>query len=196
MEEYKEMGDEAYDQFFDHAEYTFSFVRKHYNPNKKHTVTKFNIFFDKLVRHVAGKRRWNDKIKSTMTIQDSNMVTVTDEAFTIVAIENYYNQWESNRKDVGTKWTDVKSGNLLYQGWKNEGIDRFHELCEEIEKERQTERSKEAETSFMYKMRAKYMDLGELKNGPGEGDEGKDDDSNDGQRKERPRVYSELHKMK
>lgn len=137
-------------------EYCFSNVRRDYDPEDQISVAKFDYFFDIMCRHVAGKRKWNPKKMCRETI--GNSITITDEAFVILCFENYYDVWLKGKKNGKTKWTDIRSGNLLYKGWSDQGVERFYELCKAIEDERDSEKGKKSEHDFLDRMRNKYLD--------------------------------------
>lgn len=114
----------------------------------------FWIFFDKLVPNVAGRKVWSNKIKVSRTITESGCVTITDEAFTILAIENYWERWMDPRKSA--KWTDSRRGNQQFMGWSDEAYTRYDNACKLIKTQRATPVSKQLENQFKTRARNLY----------------------------------------
>jgi hypothetical protein len=110
----------------------------------------------------------------------SKFFTVSDEAFAVTVLENFYDRWteEGKAKAEGkevdwmdlppAKWTDsmCAAGKRKQGGWSNEGLERFNEHTTNIKALRETENS--------MKLEEKYMELmddedGENKRGDGGG---------------------------
>jgi hypothetical protein len=70
--------------------------------------TKFWYFFSVLVPTIAGKKVWTKEMMCSKPIQESLCVTVTDEAFTVLCIENYWAKWMSNGDSI---WRGTRQGN-------------------------------------------------------------------------------------
>lgn len=102
-------------------------------------------FFDVLVPCIAGKKIWTNQRKMAERITESNCVTVVDEAFTVLCIENYWNKWVNGGV---TMWTQSRSGNIGYMGWDKEAYARFVVLCKHIKEERLSEVSMDIEVQF------------------------------------------------
>jgi hypothetical protein len=113
----------------------------------------FWTFFDKFVPHVAGVKVWSIKAKIANTVTDSGCVTITDEAFTMLALENYWGRWFHNQP---AQWTDSWRGNQQFMGWSDEAYDRYDAACKLISKQRGTTRSKGLEKEFKIKARDTY----------------------------------------
>ena len=64
----------------------------------------FNITFDRLIPCVAGRKTFTNRDKM-VPIQDGGKVSMTDEAFTALAISNYWAKWRSGGVP---KWTDTR----------------------------------------------------------------------------------------
>ncbi len=81
------------------------------------------MFFNELVPCVAGRKVWTLREKATKKILEAGkIVSVLDEAFTILALRNYWDRWLNN----GTaKWTDSRAGNHQYMGWTDEAYPTF-----------------------------------------------------------------------
>jgi hypothetical protein len=114
----------------------------------------FWTFFDKFVPNVAGKKVWSNKVKILATITDSGCVMITDEAFTVVALENYWDRWYNQKT---AKWTDSRHGKQQFMGWSDEAYTRYDEVCKRIKKQWSTKTSKGLEKEF--KMRVPVMHM-------------------------------------
>jgi hypothetical protein len=106
----------------------------------------FNIFFDRLLPCVAGKKIWGNKDKIDSTISDSGKITVTDEAFAELCIQNYWERWTSNKS---AQWTDARGGNTHFKGWSNDAYQKYDETCRRIKAQRETTESKAMEMAFL-----------------------------------------------
>ncbi len=114
----------------------------------------FQLFFDKLLPAVAGRKLWTARDRATKTISEATkLVTVLDEAFLILALENYWPRWSTMHlpAKVSTLWTDNRSGNYQYMGWADAVYRRFDVLCHRIRDQRQTSVNKELERIFLTK---------------------------------------------
>jgi hypothetical protein len=112
----------------------------------------FYVFFDKLVPCVAGRKVWTVRERAAKTISEAKrIVSVLDEAFTILALENYWQRWFFG----GTaRWTDSRSGNYQFMGWADAAYVRFDRLCHQIREQRQTAVNKELELTFLARARS------------------------------------------
>jgi hypothetical protein len=123
-------------------------------------TTQFNIFwifFDRLVGNVAGRKIWTNKDKVGERITVGGKITIVDEAFTILCIENYWDRWFNQRK---AKWTDSRQGNSQYMGWAEAAYMRFDFLCRRIQEQRQSENSNVLEIAFMQQACNEYVASG------------------------------------
>jgi hypothetical protein len=73
----------------------------------------FNLFFNRLMPCVAGKKVWTSRDKMACAITDGGKITITDEAFTELCLLNYWDKWSVNRP---AKWTDARKGNCSFKG--------------------------------------------------------------------------------
>jgi hypothetical protein len=97
---------------------------------------KHSICFDNLVPCVAGQKVWTLREKAIKLISEAKkVVSVLDEAFTILALMNYWESWTGNGM---ARWTDSKAGNYQYMGWADVAYVQFEELCKQIYEQRQT----------------------------------------------------------
>jgi hypothetical protein len=106
------------------------------------------FFFDDLVPCVAGQKVWTLREKAIKLISEAKkVVSVLDEAFTILALMNYWERWTGN----GTaRWTDSKAGgNYQYMGWADAAYLQFDELCKRICEQRQTRLNKKLEQMYL-----------------------------------------------
>jgi hypothetical protein len=62
-------------------------------------------------------------------------VTITDVAFTILALENYWDRWFHEKT---AEWTDSCHGNQPFMGWSNEAYNCYDDICRSIKKQRDT----------------------------------------------------------
>ena len=106
----------------------------------------FNLFFDRLLPCVAGKKVWTKKDKMACAITDGGKVSVTDEVFTELCILNYWDKWTENKP---AKWTDSRGGNSTFKGWSNDAYQQFDLICKRIQAQRETEESKAMEVMFL-----------------------------------------------
>ena len=113
----------------------------------------FWTFFDKLVPCIAGVKVWSVKVKIAQTITESGCVTITDEAFTQMALENYWGRWFHQKT---AKWTDSRRGNQQYMGWSDVAYDRYDEACKRIKEQRGTPSSRALESKFRTRAQTDY----------------------------------------
>ena len=114
------------------------------------------VFCDHFLPCVVGKKRW--KLQINQGIKLNSIVSVSDEAFALLLLENYWesmhnmdeddfykpkklnagNAAASNTTNSGVevakssnagKWTGAWRGARRYSGWKPEGLQRFNELA-------------------------------------------------------------------
>jgi hypothetical protein len=110
--------------------------------------------FCKFVRIVYGKKTWDDECHLKKV---SSMVTVSDEAFALLELENFWDGWASvdpdeydkervwdnekncfvKRKPIPGKWTSNPGGSLRYSGWNEEGIAHYNSLFDLVRKDRE-----------------------------------------------------------
>ena len=137
--------------------------------------TEFNMYIDFVQFYVSGVigLRYFEKHKCQKLYR--NYVTVSDEAFAILTIENNWDRWiamagteEWKTSPVPTKWTvtRTKADNAKqkatttgsqnseptarrFRGWSSEGIQRYNQLFDEIKAERQTGRAKRFEEKLL-----------------------------------------------
>jgi hypothetical protein len=98
---------------------------------------------------VAGRKVWTLREKAIKLISEAKkVVSVLDEAFTILALMNYWGRWTGN----GTaRWTDSKAG---YMGWADAAYLQFDEMCKRIREQRQTRLNKKLEQMYLARSRS------------------------------------------
>jgi len=136
--------------------YSHGLLCVHKNKGKAKEVLRQNFFFHnwkiswgcmKLDIHTlccvatSSRQLWVRVFgSSTLSKKISDFVTVSDEAFTLLTIENNYDRWmskfnkEEDKHEVRAKWTNSgKSAagvgkSRKFDGWAKEGYKRFNEL--------------------------------------------------------------------
>ncbi len=123
------------------------------NPNNNIQQDYYNLFFDRLLPCVAGKKLWTNKDKMGNTITEGGKISVTDEAFTELCLLNYWEKWTAE-KDA--QWTDSRGGNSHFKGWSTDAYVKFDEICKRVHAQRTTEASKAMEIIFLDYANEKY----------------------------------------
>jgi hypothetical protein len=86
----------------------------------------FWLFFDCLIASVAGKKIWTNHDKVGRPITKGNKISIVDEAFTILAIQNYWPKWLSKHGlKEPAEWTHSRQGNSQYMGWHEDAYTWF-----------------------------------------------------------------------
>jgi hypothetical protein len=106
-----------------------------------------------LASKCGGVNIWSIKAKIANTITSSGCVTITDEAFTMLALENYWGRWFHQEP---AQWTDSRPGNQQFMGWSDEAYNRYDAACKLIAKQRGTVASKGLEKEFKIQARDTY----------------------------------------
>ena len=117
------------------------------------TADRAWFFYDILVPCIAGKKIWTSQVKVAMTITASNCVSVLDESFTVLCIENYWNKWVN---DGPTKWTQSRMGNTGFLGWAKEAYERFVMICKHVKEQREEGMSEDLEQVFQKRAVMEY----------------------------------------
>jgi hypothetical protein len=122
----------------------------------------FWFFFDCLISNIAGKKVWINHYKVGETITTGKKITITDEAFTVLAIQNYWPSWFGDARGTKTSalWTDSRQGNSQYMGWHADAYTRFDLLCRTIQKQRHSAQSKRLEVVFQRTATEEYATMG------------------------------------
>jgi hypothetical protein len=99
---------------------------------------------------VAGQKVWTLREKAIKLISEAKkVVSVLDEAFTILALMNYWERWTGN---ATARWTDWKAGNYQYMFWADAAYLQFDELCKQICEQRQTRLNKKLEQMYLARL--------------------------------------------
>ena len=128
-----------------------------------HASSQFELFFDRLVPCVAGKKVWTDRAKLVAGISAGGKVSITDEAFTELCVLNYWNKWVYRGH---AKWTDARAGNSPFNGWQVEAYTQFDAICKRIKQQREDDATlgdAARETAFLAFAGRKYGATGGLK---------------------------------
>jgi hypothetical protein len=135
-------------------------------------IDSANWFFAEYLECVAGKKGWGKEkyfqSVSKAVDRETNdiLVTVSDEAFALLMLENYRDKWilryeeaciaggrSNTDKRIDGKYTSSVKGHTEFGGWSRKGIRRFNALCELVEADRISEMAAAAEAGFMNYMR-------------------------------------------
>ena len=120
----------------------------------------FWLFFDRLIANVAGKKIWTNRDKVGETITSGNKVSIVDEAFTVLAIQNYWPKWFSKQGvNEPSLWTDSRQGNSQYMGWHEAAYTQFDLICRRIQQQRSTIQSNQLELQFQQKALEEYATM-------------------------------------
>ena len=128
----------------------------------------FVWFFAEFMDCICGKRAWG-KQKYTQLISDASslddpgekLLTVSDEAFGLLLVENYMEKWVKKfhiqRKGLmlgrlDGVYTAATKGNLVFGGWTKQGRSRFNYFCKLVQDDRSSDRSAHVEKEFLVAM--------------------------------------------
>jgi hypothetical protein len=78
------------------------------------------------------------------------VVSLLDEAFTVLALKNYWKRWNN----TGTAmWTDSRVGNYQYMGWADAAYVQFDSLCKRIREQRKRASNMKLEREYLARSR-------------------------------------------
>ena len=141
----------------------------------------FEWFFSEFLECVCGKRVWGlqkyqQHISTTRDRDTGNMiVTISDEAFALLLIDNYRDKWiskfEASRRGelhrpgekIPGKYTNSKLGNTEYAGWTEEGHQQFNKYFDIVEEDRLKDREKRNEMEELFLEHMRNSDNGQKK---------------------------------
>ena len=119
----------------------------------------FFYICDTFYKAIKGKVVYSGHTKVQLM---SEVVTPSDEAFVLLTIENNYDRWvnqykidhehngEDLKNEVWGPYTRNGIGNTGFtrrnSGWSTQGIERYNELCEDINKDREEDAAKGEES--------------------------------------------------
>ena len=119
--------------------------------------TAFTFIVEHLAGAVIGQRKWKT---ARCYVPLSNAMSVSDEAFMLLVLENQYELWmdaESTRVGRGRYTENVP--NKKYCGWSNEGMRRFNILLAEVRNNQNKQYSKEVEDATTRTLAERYQTL-------------------------------------
>jgi hypothetical protein len=97
----------------------------------------YSEFCDHVLLHVVGRDLWK---RRAHTHDMSQIATVSDEAFGLLLLENGWETWKAMfamEDDIPSpKYSVHGPGTKKFQGWREEGIERFNELYDDVEEDR------------------------------------------------------------
>ena len=104
----------------------------------------FIFFADKVLPQVTGPRTWKNETKATRMI--SEVCSISNEAFALLVLESNWDKWD-NKAEVG-QFTKVGGGQKAFDGWTQEGLERYNELCYKVQHNRRGANAKRVESLF------------------------------------------------
>jgi len=135
---------------------------------KRQKEDTFLVFADTFLSRVVGMAFWR---KHCAKLPISEMATISDEAFTLLLLENYWDQWSTKnldeyksevtidettnqkkkRKATWGKFTSGAWGSRRFGGWSKEGLVRFNQLYSQVEQDRKKDNAAEVEETYRLK---------------------------------------------
>ena len=123
----------------------------------------FTFLVEHLLGHVIGKSDW-DTTKCFHPVSDK--VTISDEAYTLLLCENVYEKWMQMKPPqagqkltvVKGKYTDPENGatNEKFKGWTADGIQRYNQLYQDVQRNRNQQWAEEVETTALQDFQGRY----------------------------------------
>jgi hypothetical protein len=114
-------------------------------------IEAFCYFFDHLVPCAVGQKVWTQREKANNLISEANkVVSVLDEAFTVLALKNYWKRWNNTGTAI---WTDSRVGNYQYMGWADVAYVQFDSLCKQIRELRKRASNMKLEWEYLARSR-------------------------------------------
>ena len=136
--------------------------------NTTDEIKAFNWFFGEFMECVSGKRVWSrhkyHNLISEAVNRDTGVqiITVSDEAFGLLLLENYLDKWKKKfvakangvvlEKKLDGKYTASSKGNYAFGGWSKAGQKRFNYYVRMVKEDRASAKAKEMETKFLLYM--------------------------------------------
>ena len=123
----------------------------------------YTVFFKRFILAVVGLAAYRSQVGVKFL---RHFVTVCDEAFVLLMLENNEARWmdmysrDATKSTLVNKFTDggtsQKNGrSRSFSGWSNAGLNRFNELFKMVERDRARENCG-FEGAFLNQMREKY----------------------------------------
>jgi hypothetical protein len=114
----------------------------------------FAVFCNSFLSCLVGKVAYKGHV-STDRIAD--FVSVSNEAYALVYLENSFECWEAEAEGSGElpskKWTSDPQAATLYKGWSKDGILRYNEQSASVKGKRKESDSKKFEGNFREQMK-------------------------------------------
>lgn len=122
----------------------------------------FEVFCDEFLRCVVGKLVWRDRV-CYETVSD--IATPSDEALTLLILENSWDRWEQiyemkgdyRKATIATKWTSDPHQASPYSGWTVEGRERFNELRQLVLRDRSEDYCSMVEEHYQQKKQEEQL---------------------------------------
>ena len=123
-------------------------------PRSKYANTTFNFVVEYLAGPVLGQRKWKtERCYKPL----SEVMTVSDEAFMLLLLENQYDMWkDSETTRVGRGKYTENAKNKKFCGWSNDGIRRFNQLNTEVRANRNKHFAKDVEEETVKTLAERY----------------------------------------
>jgi hypothetical protein len=86
-------------------------------------------------------------LKILKKVTNNGCVTITDEAFTIMALGNFWGCWFHQQP---AQWTDSCHGNQQFMGWSDQVYNHYDDVCKLIKKQRGNTASTGLEKEFQH----------------------------------------------
>ena len=113
---------------------------------RKNTNDAYYFFYDCILRCVVGKPEWKRLLRIGQPM--CKLVSVSDEAFALLLLENSWKRWEyihknkitdgKERKKVKGRWTnDTRTGSCEFDGWDHAGLERYNALTIKVDEDRE-----------------------------------------------------------
>jgi len=132
---------------------------------KRQKEDTFIVFAATFLSRVVGMSIWR---KNCAKLPISEMATVSDEAFTLLLLENYWEGWSTKnldeyksevtidettnqkkkRKATWGKFTSGAWGSRRFGGWSKEGLVQFNQLYSQVEEDRKKDNAAEVEEQY------------------------------------------------
>lgn len=107
----------------------------------------YDFVYDCVLRCVVGKAQWKALLKNGSNI--SNIVSVSDEAFCLLVLDNGWDRWTKIVKEnitcskkcrkMKSKYTNEnRIGPIMFDGWKIEGLEKYNDYVYQVLVDRET----------------------------------------------------------
>jgi hypothetical protein len=124
---------------------------------KRRLGEKYKWVLKMLLPHVVGRQVWKNQVE-TGNRKPSKVVTTSDEALLLVAMDCYRNVWVAKAKhksENGNREYPTNMPSHIYikensqkSSWSNNGVTQFNELMEEVEQDQNSVEGKQFKIEF------------------------------------------------